>query len=155
MSTLSDSSERVVAQHALVSEDTDAILQFMVFLKRKLLRLEGTKFVVVMYKENDEKANATLLYQKLGFEIIQLDRVTDETFNKGKKVFIDHQDRVLLNPIFPFLRYFRKVRDFYLRLNLPDERTFKSHPMEDLLTDKSLKIWMKAIVDTVLAPPER
>ena len=153
MSTLSDSSERVVAQHALVSEDTDAILQFMVFLKRKLLRLEGTKFVVVMYKENDEKANATLLYQKLGFEIIQLDSVS-ETFNEGKRVFIFHHDRVVLNPIFPLIRYFSDGIDFYLRLSRP-KREFKVHSIEDLLIDKSLKIWMKAIVDTILAPPRK
>uniref|UniRef100_A0A7M5VAC1 Cnidarian restricted protein n=1 Tax=Clytia hemisphaerica TaxID=252671 RepID=A0A7M5VAC1_9CNID len=109
-----------------IKEDTDALLQLMVFLKKKLLQLDGTKFFVVM--KGDENASVMLLYQKLGFEVIQ--------------------DQVISDRDLPDLK-FDSLNDIDYSDSL-----ITVYP-EDLLTDKSLKLWMKAIINTVESDPRK
>ena len=127
-----------------ILEDTDTLLQLMVFLRQKLLRLEGTKFYVVI-TENQKDTNVELMYRKLGFEVVLHDLST-EISNKTKRVFIAGKD--LKTPFMnPYIEYLTGGSSYYPNFRHTPS-SFTVYP-EDVLTDRSLKSWMELIVRAV------
>ena len=131
--------------------DIDAILQVMVFLKHKLLKLHGTKFYVVQRPWQGDVLHpfpSTVLYQRLGFEVIKY----DTTFTAKKKVFlIDAElDLPYLHDIRekPFSIAYDSQRPSYSERFHPsynaDVKMLFTHNAY-LLTDETLKLWMKTI----------
>ena len=63
-----------------IKEDTEAMLQLMVFLKHKLSKVHGTNFYVVTMRKS-----SSLIYQRLGFTVIQHENLTEKNNFKGKE----------------------------------------------------------------------
>uniref|UniRef100_A0A7M5WMS1 Uncharacterized protein n=1 Tax=Clytia hemisphaerica TaxID=252671 RepID=A0A7M5WMS1_9CNID len=148
----------------LLQEDTDTMLQLMVFLKHKLANVKGATFYVVIRKLQTESSQSTInaesnqatatIYQRLGLKVVDYEDITEESVQKNKKVFIfGRETRIPTRWGWGLIKDFMRPFKVYTPLkecgdSKLKENCFTINP-KNLLTDKSLKFFMDAIISMV------
>ena len=145
-----ETSKKVFDSREVIYEDTDAMLQLMVFLKHKLLQVQGANFYVVsVWRE------LPIIYQRLGFKVIQLITWTKNTISKGKNAYmfglpLSYQFSDYLRTYYQaFICYDSRISSGGNSFGNNDVKETIKVYAEDILTDKSLNLFMDAI--TLLA----
>ena len=159
--TLYFNAELDTYQSEPMEEDIDATLQLMVFLNQKLSQLKNAKFKVAIQKPSSRENKSKHLFQQLGFQTVEYSNdLAELTTTKDMAMLVFGRCTIDCFPrgynrinTAPHILYYhpywkRIVRNWTSKapiFNFDDINQNIIVNVEDLLADKSLKLWMHAI----------